>query len=368
MEYPVNPAAVKYLANADPALGRLMQFSGGLRRSLEPDPFIALTSAIVAQQLSASAADTIWARFRTLAGKVTPSRVMALESESMRACGLSFQKIGYIQNIASAFLSGALSDRFLRTADDAAVVRALTGIKGVGQWTAEMFLIFCLGREDVFSYGDLGLRKGMAWLYGLPDEPSPEFAAAVNRLWSPFNSTASLYLWEVTLQNLFKPPRIHTLYPEFWHITGGTDYLSTPVGTLKIISTPLGLTEISLCAPAARANNPCPLIQAAKKQLSEYFGGDRRVFDLPLAAGGTDTQQTVWAALRTLPFGQTITAKSLAACVGKKIAPQAVTSANQKNRLQILVPAHRLVRADGGIHDPVQKWLLAHEAHGQGEA
>ena len=286
---------------------------------------------------------------------MTPKKVATLETEALRACGLSFQKIGYIQNIASAFLSGALSEAFLCTADDAAVIQALTAIKGIGQWTAEMFLIFCLGREDVFSYGDLGLRKGMAWLYDTKSTPSPEFARAVNALWSPYNSTASLYLWEVTIQSWFGKDKNEILYPEFWGIPGETDYLHAPFGAVKIVSSSRGLIEVRPCPSEKTTHSTCPLIQETKKQLSEYFCGDRRVFDLPLAFEGSESNRSVWAALRTLPFGQTANAKTIALRTGFKTTPQAVNAANQKNRLQIIVPSHRLTRADGRINKSLSK-------------
>ncbi len=362
MDFPIHSDAVEYLSSMDPALGRLMNLSGPVHRGIEPDPFTALASAIVAQQLSASAADTIWARFQTLAGSVTPERISVLSEADMRACGLSFQKIGYIRNIADAFLSVHLSDALFNTANDEQITQALTAVKGIGRWTAEMFLIFCLGRADVFSYGDLGLRKGMGWLRGLPGEPAPELAKAVSALWSPYASTASLYLWEVTLRGLYKQAPAQALYPEFAGISGETGTMDSPIGPLKIVSSPLGLTEVSLCASAAHVTCSCPLIAETKKQLDAYFRGTRRVFDLPLAPGGDDANRVVWAALRTVSFGERTDAKSLANRAGKSFTAQTVSAANKKSRLLILVPSHRLVRADGRAVDSVQQWLLSHEA------
>ncbi|MEX1308132.1 MAG: methylated-DNA--[protein]-cysteine S-methyltransferase [Eubacteriales bacterium] len=335
--------------------------SGIKQRMLEPDPFAALASSIIAQQLSVSAANSIWARLQTLVGEIAPENIAPLGEGDLRACGLSFQKIGYLKNISDAFLTQKLSNDFFRTADDSAIIQALTAVKGIGQWTAEMFLIFSLGREDVFSYGDLGLRKGMAWLYSLPGEPSREFAKIINALWSPYNSVASLYLWEVTLQGLKKRPRILSLYPEFSSIPGGEDFLDTPIGTLKIVSIPTGLSEISFCPPAPETHCACPLIIETKKQLREYFNQKRRVFDLPLSPEGSDAHRTVWMALRTVSFGQTLSAKDVAARVSPKTSIQAVTAAVQKNRLQIVVPSHRLVRSDGRPTDQRHSWLLAHE-------
>ncbi len=362
MDYPITPSAIQHLSNADPMLGRLIRSSGMIYRAVDPDPFKALVSAIVAQQLSSSAADTILARVFALAEHMLPEKIMGLDESALRACGLSFQKIGYLKNISSAFLSGSLSEALFRSADDAAITAALTAVKGIGQWTAEMFLIFCLSRQDIFSYGDLGLRKGMGWVWGLPGEPSPAFAKAVSALWSPYNSTASLYLWDVTLHGFFKKTHLHVLYPEFISVTGDTDYLLSPIGWLKIVSTPAGLAEVSVCPPAAQTDSACPLIHETKKQLFEYFSGKRRMFDLPLAPEGADARKTVWAALRTVPFGARITSQALAPHAGQTVTVQAVSAATKKNRLLIITPSHRLVRADGRIVDPIQRWLLSHEA------
>ena len=361
MNYPISDAAIAHLAAKDPLLGRLIHFSGDIARGLERDPFIALASSIVSQQLSISAANTIWSRLSSLAGEVNPARILALSEDDMRACGLSASKVAYIKNIAHAFADDTITQDFLLSASDEDVVGTLCAIKGVGQWTAEMFLIFSLQRPNVFSYGDLGLRKGMGWLWGLPDMPTQSFANAITEIWSPHNSVASLYLWEVTIHALFRQPLIKSLYPEFSNIEGGVDYMETPIGMLKIVSAPEGLTKISLCSSSETPAIACPLIEETKKQLEDYFFGKRTLFDLPLAPTGSSVSKNLWAAMRTVAFGQKVTAQSVAACAGKKVSTQAVAYAKQKNPLLIVIPSHRLIKKDGSSSNPVHTALLNHE-------
>ena len=136
MNYPISTDAIAHLTAKDPLLGRLIRFYGDIVRGLELDPFVALASSIVSQQLSISAAKTIWSRLSALVGEVIPANILALNETDMRACGLSASKTSYIKNIAQAFADGTITQDFLHSADDDDVVQALCSIKGVGRWTA----------------------------------------------------------------------------------------------------------------------------------------------------------------------------------------------------------------------------------------
>ncbi|WP_018259428.1 DNA-3-methyladenine glycosylase family protein [Halomicrobium katesii] len=178
----------------DPDLGPLVETHGELTISPAEDLFARILTSIVRQQVSmASAAATRERLFDAV--EVTPSGVLAADDEVLRDAGLSRQKTRYVNNVATAFEERGLSRTYFEDVDDDAVVDELTSITGVGEWTANMQLIFSLGREDVFPVGDLGIRTGMASLVG-PEMSRAEMSAYAER-WAPYRSYASLYLWRV---------------------------------------------------------------------------------------------------------------------------------------------------------------------------
>ena len=159
-----------------------------------------LCESIVSQQLSVKAASTIWARTHGTVGNWNdPHLIVSVLSEDLRACGLSGQKISYVKNIADAVLNQRLHLTKFDEMTDQETINELVQIKGIGQWTAEMFLIFSLGREDVFSSGDLGLRNGIKKLYDL-ELVTPHAAHELSLKWAPYRSYASIILWK-TLDN-----------------------------------------------------------------------------------------------------------------------------------------------------------------------
>jgi len=155
---------------------------------------------ITGQQLSARAADTIFARFEQLmrGNEMTPQRILRLSDERMRACGLSGAKMRAMREFARTVEAGKLDLAGLPALPDAEVVSALTRVKGIGPWTAEMVLMFSLGRPDVFSRGDLGLRKGINELYGLKKMPSERRLATIVASWSPYRTYAARVLWKLS--------------------------------------------------------------------------------------------------------------------------------------------------------------------------
>lgn len=162
--------------------------------------FERLVDSIISQQLSVKAADTIFERFKKLfEGKFfpTPEQILAMPDEKIRTSGISFQKISYIKSVADAFVSDLIDVEKIKKMTDEEVIAALTQIRGVGRWTAEMILIFTLHRPDVFSIGDLGLRNAIKNLYGIMNEK--EMIILAER-WKPYRSTACWYLWR-SLEN-----------------------------------------------------------------------------------------------------------------------------------------------------------------------
>lgn len=179
----------------DPVLAEMVAAIGPYELELQADRFLSLGHAIVGQQLSMAAARTIWGRFVELVGEVTPERILGFDTDAMRAIGLSNAKARYMHGLAADVLDGTVDLDSLDALDDEAVIAHLLRIKGVGRWTAEMFLIFSLGRPDVFSAGDVGLQRAVGRLYGLADAGPAEYTA-VAEPWAPYRSAASLYLWE----------------------------------------------------------------------------------------------------------------------------------------------------------------------------
>lgn len=158
--------------------------------------FGALCRSIIGQQLSTKVADVIHGRFLTLFTKdpLTPKALLAIPDETLRALGISWSKIAYIKDLATKITTGELELDTIETFSDEEVITTLTKVKGIGRWTAEMFLIFTLHREDVFSHGDLGLKRGIEKLYALTD-PEKEHIELIIKKWSPYKSFGSIALW-----------------------------------------------------------------------------------------------------------------------------------------------------------------------------
>jgi DNA-3-methyladenine glycosylase II len=167
------------------------------RRGSRPDPYEALARAIVGQQLSTKAARSIWERLVDVLGGTFPhpSGLLAVDDETIRSAGLSRSKVAFLRDLAERIGDGRLDlGRLVELADED-VIAELTEVKGVGPWTAEMFLIFHLGRPDVISTGDLGIRRAAQIAYGLDELPGPADLERIAEPWRPHRTLACLYLW-----------------------------------------------------------------------------------------------------------------------------------------------------------------------------
>jgi DNA-3-methyladenine glycosylase II len=190
--------ARRHLARRDPVLRDLMRAHGacGLAARQHTNAFKALARAIVGQQLSAKAAATIFSRFEALYDSFpTPSHVLATPEDRLRGVGLSSQKLGYLRDLCKHIEGRQLPLDALDRMDDEAVIEALTQVRGVGRWTAEMFLIFRLQRPDVLPVGDLGIVNAVKRAYKLRKAPSPERLRRIGEAWRPYRSVACWYLW-----------------------------------------------------------------------------------------------------------------------------------------------------------------------------
>ena len=168
----------------------------GLADRQHADPFIALTHAIISQQLSTKAAATIARRFDALFdGRPTPAKVAAVADSELRGVGLSSQKLRYMRDLAEKIQSGVVALDRLGAMSDEAVIEALTLVKGIGRWTAEMFLMFRLHRPDVLPVDDLGIVNAVKRAYRMRSVPSPKRLTRLGESWRPYRSVACWYLW-----------------------------------------------------------------------------------------------------------------------------------------------------------------------------
>ncbi len=197
LAYTPSSAEVRHLSAADATLGALIARVGPIEQRLEADLYSSLASAIVAQQLSDKAASTIWGRLVTaLGGDPTPAHILAAEDATLRGAGLSGSKASFLRDLAAHMADGSLDLEHVATLPDDDVIAQLTEVKGIGRWTAEMFLIFSLGRPDVLAIDDGALRSAVAWLYRLESEDGRAAIARVGEAWAPYRTCASLYLWQ----------------------------------------------------------------------------------------------------------------------------------------------------------------------------
>ena len=189
-------AEVDHLSRKDKKLAAAIQAIGPLRREVMPDLFQALMHAIVGQQISMAAQRTIWGRLCGLLGAVTPESLLARPASEVQALGLSLRKVDYMRGIALQVVSGELDLQETAGLEDAAVCHRLAALRGIGVWTAEMLLLFCLQRPDILSYDDLAIRRGLRMLYRHRELPRERFER-YRRRFSPYGSVASLYLWAI---------------------------------------------------------------------------------------------------------------------------------------------------------------------------
>ena len=197
----MNQKIITYFKKNDPILFSSIKKIGPIK-ALKPAPpshyFLHLCKEIVYQQLSGKAAATIFSKFENLfpQKKITPKLVLKIPLKKLREAGLSNSKAQYLKNLAQAVKQKELDLKTLKTDSDSEVIKKLIKIKGIGPWTTEMFLMFTLGREDIFSHGDLGLRNAIKKLYDFKRRPSENQVEKISKKWSPYKTYACLILWK----------------------------------------------------------------------------------------------------------------------------------------------------------------------------
>ncbi len=187
--------ATKHLTRVCPTMGGIIRQYKGEYLSAREDGFFTLVRAVVGQQISTKAADAIWNRLIVKVKPLTPDKLLRVRDTTLRSLGLSAQKVAYVKNVAKFFAENAVNTTYWAARSDEEVIKELTSIKGIGTWTAEMFLIFHLTRPDVFPVKDLGILKAVDMHYtGGKRLTNKEYIAFAER-WAPYRSVASWYLW-----------------------------------------------------------------------------------------------------------------------------------------------------------------------------
>ncbi len=190
-------AARRMLCRRDRRLGGVIRQVGDFALRLEGGGYDTLVRSILSQQISTAAARTILARLQSLlpGGKIRPAAIDSLSDQQLQTVGVSQQKRGYLRDLTRCTLDGTLNFRRISQADDEAAIAELIQVKGIGRWTAQMFLMFSLGRPDIFAPDDLGLRNAMIGLYQLPQNTGRVHLLEIAEVWAPWRSVASWYLW-----------------------------------------------------------------------------------------------------------------------------------------------------------------------------
>lgn len=187
---------MNWLRKRDKALGLVVEKTGIIKRKIYPDPFTGLSRAICGQQISGAAHETIWNRLTHAVRPFTCENVLLAGIGNLRSCGLSGHKAGYILNLAAEFASGRLDSASLTAYPDDELQNILTKLPGIGPWTVEMVMIFTFCRKNILSFGDAAIRRGLYLIHSLKNI-TKETIAFYHKLYSPYASIASFYLWNI---------------------------------------------------------------------------------------------------------------------------------------------------------------------------
>lgn len=197
-----NTAEGKHLRAADWRLEKIIHTIGEYRIELYTNEYKALVNFIIGQQLSEKASNTIFQRLHSSVKQIEPDILVKIDDSIFRSAGISKMKTVFIKELSLKIVNNEIDLKILKTENEDLILKKLTAINGIGKWTAEMFLIFCLGKKDVMSIQDVGLQRSIKWLYKLKDNPDKELMIKISNKWKPYRTIASLYLWEIINRDL----------------------------------------------------------------------------------------------------------------------------------------------------------------------
>ena len=204
--YDLNNAKVQYLLQTDEKLSKLIRYIGDSELVIEDNGFKCLVKYIIGQQISDKVREIIWQRICTIYGDITPKKILEVQDNELKQVGLSERKVIYIKTLARAIINEDIKfDEFYKLTNEE-IIKRLTSLKGIGQWTAEMYLIFSLGRENVLSKGDGTIKRTIQWMYNLDNLPSSDSLVEYFSNWSQYATIVSVYLWKSIELGLTQKP------------------------------------------------------------------------------------------------------------------------------------------------------------------
>ena len=354
---------VEHLRESDSRMAQLIERFGYIERNTHRPLFEALVESIVSQQVaSASAERTMRKIAGAVGGSVVPATIASLGREGLRKCGVAARKAEWIVSAAERFESGGFGEEELRELSNEEVVDRLTSLGGVGRWTAEMLLMFSLGREDVLPTGDLGLRKALTVFYGERRLTTKRWAH-YRRLFGPYCTIASFYLWAYA-NNLPKKMAEVTIRPlAFGRLKDrriAYDYYPTSRGEMLVASTCKGVCRVAFAddreeaLDELRAEFRGATFEQRKEECHKQLVRSmerKSATDLTLYLQGTPFERKVWREVVRIPYGITASYADIAARTGYTKAYRSVGNAVGANPVAIVIPCHRIIHADGTLGD-----------------
>lgn len=361
----------EYLARKDKRLGAAIEQIGHIDRAVDGDLFSSVVHQIVGQQISTKAQETIWQRMQQTLGTVDAGHILAAGVPELQKLGITYRKAEYITDFARKVQTGECRIEEIWQMPDEEVIRVLSSLKGIGVWTAEMILLFCMQRPDVLSYDDLAIQRGLRMLYHhrkIDRRLFEKYGAATDPMavWPActcgplrvvrFRVCGTTHPLSRAVKNR-KPSELHggaaMLYTGYYH---------SPLGRLLLAADEIGLTGLWFerqryfaqgLAPV-HTDEETPILAQTRRWLDLYFSGSVPDFTPPLHPIGSDFRQEVWALLLQIPYGKTTTYGALANQLAEKhgqrrMSAQAVGGAVGHNAISIIIPCHRVVGADGSL-------------------
>lgn len=368
---------VQHLVGVDSRMAQLVERFGYVERKTDLPLFPTLVRNIASQQVATSVAERTYERIVVRVGEVTPQTIVGVGVEGLAAEGLPLRKARWIVSAAERFAAGEFRVEELAELSDKEVIRRLITLDGVGVWSAEMLLMFSLGRDNILSSGDLILRRAIATLYG-EKHLSARRMAHYHKLFSPYASVASLYLWaygnslprkstEITIRPLgFQKMKNKTLCYSFQ---------KTSYGEMLIASSAKGVCRVAFAddreevldelRAEMRGARLEERVEPSHKDIVKVIEG-KGTGSLTLYLEGTSFERKVWREVLKVPYGITVSYADIAATTGYTKAFRSVGNAVSANPVAIVIPCHRVIHADGSLGNynaGVEKklWLVGEE-------
>lgn len=350
-----------YLKKKDKRMAEVIDRIGHVERKVDTDLFSAVVHHIVGQQISTKAQETIWQRMLSALGEVNAETVLAAGVSKLQSLGMTFKKAEYITDFAEKVHTGAFDLEGIWQKSDEEAIRELSSLKGIGVWTAEMILLFCMQRQDVLSCDDLAIQRGLRMVYhhrkidrGLFEKYRRRFSpyAAWRACTSGRCPAVRSPSCTITCRKRRNEARTMTY----------TQHYDSPLGGILLAADEEGLTGLwfdgqkyfARTLPKEYAESETPVLREAKRWLDIYFSGREPDFTPPLHPVGSAFQQVVWALLLEIPYGETTTYGTLARKLAEKqglthMSAQAVGGAVGHNDISLIIPCHRVVGASGSL-------------------